>query len=47
MVFFEFRNLKNEKVLSYAPSTEERIEVQKEYDRLYNQQIEIPSLHRR
>ncbi len=33
---------KNEKVLSYAIGTKERIKVQQAYDRLYDQQIEIP-----
>lgn len=39
---FEFREPKNEPVFSYAPGTPERELLQKELERQYNQEIEIP-----
>ncbi|MDR1006194.1 MAG: L-glutamate gamma-semialdehyde dehydrogenase [Bacteroidales bacterium] len=39
---FSFREPKNEPVLGYAPNSPERIELEKELNRQYNQCIEIP-----
>lgn len=39
---FEFKQPKNEPVYSYAPGTPERALLQKELERQYNQEIEIP-----
>ncbi len=39
---FEFREPKNEPVFSYAPGTPERALLQKELEKQYNQEIEIP-----
>ena len=39
---YVFREPQNEPVFSYAPGTPERALLQKELERQYNQEIEIP-----